>query len=79
LETKVLTKIAHLDREGNICMCDKQFYKVCPIRVKNDLPCEEYLISFTLRSVENTDREEQTIFTGPNMFQDTLEHLGRLL
>ncbi len=40
---------------GHICQCDGGFWKTCALRVANDLPCQEAIISITPIIRDDTD------------------------
>jgi hypothetical protein len=78
LENKVLSKVVHFDVEDNICMCDKEFFKTCLVRERNDLICRECIVKISPLIEKVLHDDNENIFSGPRPFQDTLEHLGRL-
>ena len=80
MESKVITKIAFVDSENNICLCDEHFYKTCSVRVVNNLACAKYYLAMSLAPDElsTSPSPAQNVFGGPVLFKNTLEHLGRL-
>lgn len=43
-----LKRTVYMDEEsGNICTCQGSFWKTCSLRVANQLPCKESIISVT--------------------------------
>ena len=45
---KSLKRTVFYDEEtGELCSCDGNFWKTCSLRVKNQLPCQEAIITIT--------------------------------
>jgi hypothetical protein len=50
-----------IDEDGNLCSCKGDFYKTCPLRAANDLPCQEAVF----RIMPITRAEERKIDITP--------------
>jgi hypothetical protein len=78
LEVKTIIKVVHLGEEEHICMCDKEFFKTCVDRVKNDFVCKECVVRISPIAEREQHEEDVSIFSGPKQFQNTLEQMGSL-
>ena len=53
---KTIKRTVFLDPEsGQLCSCQNGFWKTCSLRVKQQLPCEEAIVSITPVNREEKD------------------------
>ncbi len=51
-----LLRTVYFDKEtGEFCQCSGDFWKTCPLRVANQLPCQESILSITPVDRENKE------------------------
>lgn len=55
-EVIVDTRVFVIDEAGNLCSCKNEFYKTCPLRAANNLPCQEAI--FRIMPIQRTNQKE---------------------
>ena len=85
MESKIFNLIAYISDEDEICFCEKDNFKTCVERIKNNLPCAEMIVRFTPVVREDTGTVADIIKTEEDLLKDvnstlkkTLDHLRRI-
>ena len=63
---------------GHICQCSGNFWKTCALRVANELPCQEAIVSITPIVREDTDPADSGVRALDKSLADLTDGLRRL-
>lgn len=74
--TNRFIRIVYFDEEtGALCQCKGNFWKTCPLRAANDLPCKESIISIT--PVDRSDEDSESLDKALLGFSDRIRDLSQ--
>jgi hypothetical protein len=87
MNSLALEKITHITDSGDICYCECSFYKVCAVRIANNLPCKKSIIRIT--EIEDIPLEvddgfdvvrslDKRLSSITNSLSETLRHANRM-
>lgn len=86
MNSTVMKKFVLIEK-NNICFCDKDCFKTCPERIKNNLDCTEMIVRFTpVERGESLTKDFTDDFGSldtrlrnvPNSFKRTLNHFNKI-
>lgn len=63
---------------GHICQCDGDFWKTCVLRVANELPCQEAIISITPIIREDADPAVDSVRALDSKLADLTDGLRKM-
>ena len=71
------------EESGELCQCEGEFWKTCSLRVANELPCQEAIVSITPinrnREGDPAPSSVRSIDTALADLEDGLRHLNKKL
>lgn len=78
-----ISRTTHYDEEtGQLCSCMGKFWKTCPLRVANSLPCQESIVTITKVERSESDPAAETVKSLDKKFddlKDALRSIDKLL
>lgn len=77
-DISVKKTVLFLEAEGIFCHCDGDYYKTCPLKNANDLPCQEAIIGihFIDRNSEDlADPVIRSLNSEFNKLKHSIRHL----
>jgi len=88
LKSKVLSKVVLVTEKDDLCSCDKEFSKICVVRIAGNLPCQESIVRLTPvdRTLDEPDGDLSISDGDPEIqirkikseFLKTIQHLDRM-
>lgn len=70
--------VLYEESTGNMCSCSGSFWKTCSLRVANNLPCEEAIVSITpikRDEVDPADNGTRSLDETLAGLRDSLRHM----